>query len=177
MRWGLSNPAYASFDAAGNHTLITASAGQALFESVFIVARGGNYGWNIREGTHCFNSSDNTKPPAGPCPVSGARGEHLTGRSSKPVMTWAIRSWADTFTAAPQCPDLTGIIFSGSGVPVLHAGMAACWFHPRPKVMRSACTPLTQETSHPGTTACGQPGVQGPRQSQREGECLCEGIC
>jgi glucose/arabinose dehydrogenase len=76
---GLRNPAYASFDAAGNHTLITASAGQALFESVFIVARGGNYGWNIREGTHCFNSSDNTKPPAGPCPVSGARGENLTG--------------------------------------------------------------------------------------------------
>jgi glucose/arabinose dehydrogenase len=76
---GLRNPAYASFDAAGNHTLITASAGQALFESVFIVDKGGNYGWNIREGTHCFNATDNSKPPAGPCAISGARGEPLIG--------------------------------------------------------------------------------------------------
>ena len=76
---GLRNPAYASFDAGGNHTLITAVAGQALFESVFIVDKGGNYGWNIREGTHCFNPADNTKPPADPCPISGARGEPLIG--------------------------------------------------------------------------------------------------
>jgi hypothetical protein len=55
---GFRNPAYASFDAGGNHTLVTASAGQALFESVFIVDKGGNYGWNIREGTHCFNPAD-----------------------------------------------------------------------------------------------------------------------
>jgi len=76
---GLRNPAYASFDAAGNHTLITASAGQALFESVFIVDKGGNYGWNIREGTHCFNTADNSKPPARPCPITGVRGEPLIG--------------------------------------------------------------------------------------------------
>lgn len=76
---GLRNPAYASFDAGGNHILITAVAGQALFESVFIVDKGGNYGWNIREGTHCFNPADNTKPPAGPCPISGTRGEPLIG--------------------------------------------------------------------------------------------------
>ena len=76
---GLRNPAFASFDAGGNHTLITAVAGQALFESAFIIYKGGNYGWNIREGTHCFNPADNTKPPAGSCPISGARGEPLIG--------------------------------------------------------------------------------------------------
>ncbi|MDD1698133.1 MAG: PQQ-dependent sugar dehydrogenase [Methanoregula sp.] len=76
---GFRNPAYASFDTAGNHSLITASAGQALFESVFIVDKGGNYGWNIREGTHCFNPEDNSKPPAIPCPITGARGEPLIG--------------------------------------------------------------------------------------------------
>jgi glucose/arabinose dehydrogenase len=76
---GFRNPAYTSFDAGGNHTLITAVAGQALFESVFIVDKGGNYGWNIREGTHCFNPADNSKPPAGSCPISGARGEPLIG--------------------------------------------------------------------------------------------------
>jgi glucose/arabinose dehydrogenase len=76
---GFRNPAYASFDAGKNHSLITAVAGQALFESVFIVDKGGNYGWNIREGTHCFNPVDNAHPPSEPCPVTGARGEPLIG--------------------------------------------------------------------------------------------------
>ena len=76
---GFRNPAYASFDGGGNHTLITAVAGQRLFESVFIVDKGGNYGWNIREGTHCFNPADDSKPPAGPCPITGTRGEPLIG--------------------------------------------------------------------------------------------------
>jgi len=76
---GFRNPAYASFDAAGNHTLITAVAGQNLFESVFIVDKGGNYGWNIREGTHCFNPASDTKPPDTTCPVNGSRGEPLIG--------------------------------------------------------------------------------------------------
>jgi len=76
---GFRNPAYASFDSGGNHTLTTGVAGQALFESVFIVDKGGNYGWNIREGTHCFNPADDTKPAAVPCPVTGSHGEPLIG--------------------------------------------------------------------------------------------------
>ncbi|HZK29967.1 MAG TPA: PQQ-dependent sugar dehydrogenase [Methanoregula sp.] len=76
---GFRNPAYLSFDAGGNHSLITAVAGQALFESVFIVDKGGNYGWNIREGTHCFNPADDSKPPVSPCPVTGSHGEPLIG--------------------------------------------------------------------------------------------------
>jgi glucose/arabinose dehydrogenase len=76
---GLRNPAFLSFDTIGNHTLITAVAGQALFESVFIIDKGGNYGWNIREGTHCFNPANDTKPAAGPCPITGSRGEPLIG--------------------------------------------------------------------------------------------------
>jgi len=76
---GFRNPAYLSFDAAGNHSLIAGVAGQRLFESVFIVARGGNYGWNIREGTHCFNPKDDSTPMAEPCSITGARGEPLIG--------------------------------------------------------------------------------------------------
>lgn len=76
---GFRNPAYMSFAYGGNRSLIAADAGQNLFESVFIVGKGGNYGWNIREGTHCFNPADNSKPPAGSCPVSGLHGQPLTG--------------------------------------------------------------------------------------------------
>ncbi len=75
---GLRNPAYLSFDARTGR-LITASAGQALFESIHVLAKGGNYGWRIREGTHCFDPADHNRPPAGPCPVTGARGEPLIG--------------------------------------------------------------------------------------------------
>jgi glucose/arabinose dehydrogenase len=76
---GLRNPAYLCFDAGPGHRLLTASAGQALFESVHVVAKGGNYGWRIREGTHCFDPTDNTRPAPRTCPTTGARGEPLTG--------------------------------------------------------------------------------------------------
>jgi glucose/arabinose dehydrogenase len=76
---GFRNPAYLTFDTGPDHSLVTAVAGQALFESVFIVDKGGNYGWNIREGTHCFNPADDSKPAVGPCPVTGSHGEPLIG--------------------------------------------------------------------------------------------------
>ena len=75
---GLRNPAYLSFDSVTGR-LLTASAGQALFESVYVVAKGGNYGWRIREGTHCFDPNDNSRPASGTCPTTGARGEPLIG--------------------------------------------------------------------------------------------------
>jgi glucose/arabinose dehydrogenase len=77
--YGLRNPAYMSADAGANHRLVTAVAGQALFESVDIVTKGGNYGWHIREGTHCFDAVHNTAPLAGPCAVTGYRNESLIG--------------------------------------------------------------------------------------------------
>ena len=76
---GFRNPSYASFDFYVSHRYIVASAGQRLFESVFIVLPGGNYGWNIREGTHCFDPAHNAEPKPGPCPITGSRGEPLIG--------------------------------------------------------------------------------------------------
>ncbi len=76
---GLRNPAYMSFDSGAGHHLTTAVAGQRLFESVFIVTKGGNYGWNIREGIHCFDPANNAVPPARGCPVTGSRREPLIG--------------------------------------------------------------------------------------------------
>ncbi len=76
---GFRNPAYMSFDHGEGHHLITAVAGQNLFEPVYIVLKGGNYGWNIREGTHCFNPANDMSPLAGGCPVMDSRGQSLTG--------------------------------------------------------------------------------------------------
>jgi glucose/arabinose dehydrogenase/plastocyanin len=76
--YGFRNPAYMSFDSGGNNALFVADAGQNLFEEVDVVYNGGNYGWNIREGTHCFDPNATTTPPES-CNTTGLLGEPLIG--------------------------------------------------------------------------------------------------
>lgn len=75
--YGLRNAAYLSFDPKSG-LLFAGNAGQELFESVYVIIKGGNYGWNIREGTHCFDP-DNSRQPPGECRTTGYRGEPLIG--------------------------------------------------------------------------------------------------
>lgn len=72
--WGLRNPWRMSFDSEDR--LFVADVGQALFEEVNIVEKGGNYGWNIKEGTHCFDPENPQEPPED-CPDESRRGEPL----------------------------------------------------------------------------------------------------
>lgn len=65
--YGLRNPYRFSFDIGGDHQLFAGDAGQNLWEEVNIVTGGGNYGWNVKEGTHCFDAENHTTPPA-ECP-------------------------------------------------------------------------------------------------------------
>ena len=65
--WGLRNPWGMSVDDATGELLV-ADVGQNLLESVEHVERGGNYGWNVREGTHCF-ATDTPSDPPGDCPA------------------------------------------------------------------------------------------------------------
>ena len=53
--WGFRNPWRMSFN-RGN--LFVCDVGQFNYEEVSIVAKGGNYGWNVKEGTHCFGSAN-----------------------------------------------------------------------------------------------------------------------
>ena len=76
--YGFRNPAYMSFDSGGNNALFISMAGQNLFESVLDVVNGGNYGWNIREGTHCFDPNATTAPGKS-CNITGLQGEPLIG--------------------------------------------------------------------------------------------------
>ena len=67
--YGLRNPWRFSFDRA-NGDLYVADVGQDLWEEVSVVSaadgagRGTNFGWNITEGTHCFE-------PAAGCSTAG----------------------------------------------------------------------------------------------------------
>lgn len=73
--YGFRNPYGLSFDLE-TAELYAADAGQALYEEASIVEPGGNHGWNIREGTHCFDPDDFLEAPDD-CPDEGARGEPL----------------------------------------------------------------------------------------------------
>lgn len=53
--YGFRNPYHISFDKEGNRELFVADVGQNLWEEVNIVTKGNNYGWNVKEGSHCFN--------------------------------------------------------------------------------------------------------------------------
>lgn len=64
--WGLRNPWRMSFD---DETLYVADVGQNEWEEVNVVEAGGNYGWNVREGAHCFRTDD--------CPTQTPDGDPL----------------------------------------------------------------------------------------------------
>jgi glucose/arabinose dehydrogenase len=53
--WGLRNPWRMSF--YGGH-LFAGDVGQSSYEEVSIITKGGNYGWNVKEGVACFQADD-----------------------------------------------------------------------------------------------------------------------
>jgi len=74
--WGWRNPWRMSFDRGGDHGLYVATNGQNLWEAVYLVDGPGNYGWNLLEGTHCFDPQLPNESPES-CPRVGLNGEPL----------------------------------------------------------------------------------------------------
>ena len=107
--WGFRNPYKFSFDdgPGGTGALYLADVGQALFEEVDIVVNGGNYGWVIKEGTHCFDPLDSGVPPA-ICDDAG--------------MIDPIMEYAHPRAGLPHAGGLAivgGFVYRGSGLPEL----------------------------------------------------------
>jgi glucose/arabinose dehydrogenase len=74
--FGFRNPFRFSFDMSGTHQLIAGDVGQSLYEEIDLVTKGGNYGWNVKEGTHCFDAdSDLVERPS--CPTTDSAGNPL----------------------------------------------------------------------------------------------------
>ena len=62
--YGLRNPYRFSFDMEGTHALYSQDAGQEMREEINLITKGGNYGWNVKEGTLCFDASSPENPYA-----------------------------------------------------------------------------------------------------------------
>jgi len=74
--YGLRNPWRMNFDSSGENYLFASDAGQNRWESVNIIEAGGNYGWNLKEGSHAFDPENPNNPPE-EVPEVGLRGEPL----------------------------------------------------------------------------------------------------
>jgi glucose/arabinose dehydrogenase len=72
--YGLRNPYRFSF--GPQDQLIVADAGQELYEEINVVQKGGNYGWNVKEGRHCFSTA-NPESAGDDCPSEDTEGNPL----------------------------------------------------------------------------------------------------
>ncbi|MBW0434886.1 PQQ-dependent sugar dehydrogenase [Leptospira yasudae] len=78
--YGFRNPWRYGFDPQGR--LILADVGQDLWEEVDIIEKGKNYGWNIKEATHCFDPKENCKEEGLTDPIyeyGREEGQSITG--------------------------------------------------------------------------------------------------
>ncbi len=73
--YGFRNPWRIAFDHQTGK-LFASDAGQEQWEEIDTVVKGGNYGWNVREGTHCFDAEAAEYFPFN-CPDQGKFGEPL----------------------------------------------------------------------------------------------------
>jgi glucose/arabinose dehydrogenase len=93
---GLRNPWRFSFDFGTSPArLFLADVGQGAWEEVDLITRGGNYGWRILEGTHCFN-------PANNCPTAGL---------TLPIFEYSHAQGDDSVTG--------GYVYRGTRIPQL----------------------------------------------------------
>jgi|FLYN01.1.fsa_nt_gi predicted lipoprotein with Yx(FWY)xxD motif len=111
--YGLRNPFSLSFDRGGNGDLFVADAGQELYEEVNIVTAGGNYGWNIKEGTHCFDPENPEQPPAD-CPDTAPNGAPLVDPIIEYDHRYGVVVVGGGVYRGEAIPDLNGYYIFGS---------------------------------------------------------------
>ena len=116
--YGFRNPSSISFDRTTGQ-LFVADAGQSMMEEVDIVEKGQNLGWNIKEGTLCFNE-DNEFAPLDTCPDKDTYGVALTD----PILTYtnADSPKVDKSEGPVGTVVVGGATYRGSGVADLQAG-------------------------------------------------------
>ena len=110
--YGFRNPWGLSFDRGGHHELFLADVGQNQFEEIDMVVRGGNYGWNHREGFHAFDPAH---------PDAARMGGATTGTRNEPLLDpIAEYPHHDKNPGVPQgVSAIGGYIHRGGAIPGL----------------------------------------------------------
>ena len=93
--YGLRNPWRYSFDHT-THTLWVGDVGQDKYEEIDTIVSGGDYGWNIMEGLHCYN-------PSSGCNQTGLR---------LPLLEYGHVNG--------QCAIIGGYVYRGNSIPALN---------------------------------------------------------
>lgn len=110
--YGFRNPYRFSLDMGGDHGLYVGDAGQSLYEEIDLVTKGGNYGWNVREGNVCFNTdSDLLVRPA--CPIADSLGKAL----SDPIIQ--LKNTANPSGGGQATVIVGGNVYRGTALPQL----------------------------------------------------------
>ncbi|HKO80302.1 MAG TPA: PQQ-dependent sugar dehydrogenase [Chitinophagaceae bacterium] len=111
--YGFRNPYRISFDMGGSHDLYAGDAGQVLYEEIDVVVKGGNYGWNVKEGFHCFNAANNdTLLPS--CPDV----DNLGNRLIDPVIE--VVNAANPMGGGKMLTIIGGNVYRGNSIPGFH---------------------------------------------------------
>jgi len=110
--YGFRNPYRMSFDSGGDRELFVADVGQNRFEEVNIVSGGGNYGWNVKEATHCFDAENPNEEPA-TCPDVVGAGHPRTG---DPLLD-PIIEYPQARLGGPGVAVVGGHVYRGSALP------------------------------------------------------------
>lgn len=98
--FGFRNPWRFSFDSKTGD-LWVGDVGQDLWEMIWIVQRGGNYGWSVQEGTHPFHPNK----PRGPGPILPPVVEHHHSVCRSITGGYVYRG--------SKFPELNGVYFYG----------------------------------------------------------------
>lgn len=110
--YGFRNPYRFSFDMSGSRRLFAMDAGQSRQEEIDIVERGGNYGWNVKEGTECFNAA-NPLAPLPTCPQVDPLGNRLID----PVIQ--LKNWLHPDGGGRATTIIAGHVYRGNNLPGL----------------------------------------------------------
>ena len=113
--YGLRNPYRMSFDMASPHNLLVGDAGQGMAEEVSLVVRGGNYGWNVKEGNYCFNAASN-REPFDECPDEVGAGHPDEGAPLLPPVI-VYPNNGNPFVMGLGVTVIGGYVYRGNQVP------------------------------------------------------------
>ena len=141
--WGFRNPFRISFDRGGDRAMYVSATADTFFEATYKVAGPGNYGWAIREGSHCIVRASALEPPEtvsctvdvdcpfGPqvstcgeqgvctCPAVGARGEPIVNPIVE-YLNFAVESPESRLVGTGfGRASLGGHVYRGTAIPWL----------------------------------------------------------